>query len=58
MPNTTVHVPWKDTIPVSTEDGLHIVATCSLADVPKLDVIVVSGGLGQQDLMEDQQVLD
>jgi len=58
MPNTKVHILWKDTIPVSTEDGLQIVANCSLADAPKLDVIVVPGGLGQQDLMEDQQVLD
>jgi cyclohexyl-isocyanide hydratase len=57
MPYTKVHVLWKDRIPVSTEDGLQIVANCSLADAPKLDVIVVPGGLGQQDLMEDQQVL-
>jgi len=57
MPNTKVHILWKDTIQVSTEDGLQIVANCSLADAPKLDVIVVPGGLGQQDLMEDKQVL-
>ena len=57
MPNTKVHILWKEKIPVSTEDGLQIVANCSLADAPKLDVIVVPGGLGQQDLMEDQQVL-
>jgi len=57
MPNTKVHILWKDAIPVSTEDGLQIFANCSLADSPKLDVIVVPGGLGQQDLMEDQQVL-
>jgi hypothetical protein len=50
MPNTKARVLWKDTIPVSTEDGLRIVANCSLADAPKLDVIVVPGGLGQQDL--------
>jgi len=57
MPNTKVHILWKEKSPVSTEDGLQIVANCSLADSPKLDVIVVPGGLGQQDLMEDQQVL-
>jgi len=57
MPNTKVHILWKDAIPLSTEDGLQIFANCSLADSPKLDVIVVPGGLGQQDLMEDQQVL-
>jgi len=57
MPSTKVHILWKDAIPVSTEDGLQIFANCSLADSPKLDVIVVPGGLGQQDLMEDQQVL-
>ena len=48
---------WKEKSPVSTEDGLQIVANCSLADAPKLDVTVVPGGLGQQDLMDDQQVL-
>jgi cyclohexyl-isocyanide hydratase len=57
MPDTQVHILWKDTAPVKTEGGFCIVPNLKLGDSPKLDVLVVPGGLGQQDLMEDDEAL-
>jgi len=57
MPGARVSVVWKDTSPVKTEGGLHIVPDLALADTPGFDVLVVPGGKGQQDLMEDKEIL-
>jgi cyclohexyl-isocyanide hydratase len=57
MPNAEVHILWKDNGPVKTEGSFSIVPTRTLRQSPKLDVLVIPGGLGQQDLMEDDQVL-
>jgi cyclohexyl-isocyanide hydratase len=43
--------------PVKTDRGLMIVPTVTYADCPQLDVVVVPGGAGQQELMEDEVVL-
>jgi cyclohexyl-isocyanide hydratase len=37
---------------------LTILPTITFADCPQLDVVMVPGGPGQQDLMEDEVVLD
>lgn len=57
MPDAEVHILWKDTAPVKAERGFCIVPTLSLPESPNLDVLVVPGGLGQQDLMDDDEVL-
>ena len=44
--------------PVKTDRGMEIVPTVTFADCPQLDVIMVPGGPGQQDLMEDAVVLE
>jgi len=43
--------------PVKTDRGMEIVPTITLADCPQLDLVMVPGGPGQQDLMEDAVVL-
>jgi cyclohexyl-isocyanide hydratase len=43
--------------PVKTDRGMEIVPTITYADCPQLDVVMVPGGPGQQDLMEDQVAL-
>ncbi len=58
MSNTEVHILWKNTAPVKAERGFSIVPDLRLRETPKLDVLVVPGGLGQQDLMEDEEVLN
>jgi len=57
MPDAEVHILRKDTAPVKNERGFCIVPTLSLPESPNLDVLVVPGGLGQQDLMDDDEVL-
>ena len=58
MPNTKTHILWKDTAPVRTGPGLRIVPDLTMTDAPRLDVLVVPGGPGTDDLMEDEKVLE
>jgi cyclohexyl-isocyanide hydratase len=44
--------------PVTTDRGMQIVPTVTYADCPPLDVVMVPGGPGQQDLMEDEAALE
>ncbi|HVZ54504.1 MAG TPA: DJ-1/PfpI family protein [Pseudolabrys sp.] len=57
LPNTTVHLIARTLDPVTTDRGMQILPTVSYADCPPLDVVMVPGGPGQQDLMEDQEAL-
>jgi cyclohexyl-isocyanide hydratase len=54
-----IHLVWKDLKPVTTDVGLGVTATTTLADCPKdLDVLFVPGGLkGSAALMDDADVL-
>src|SRR5688572_6836151 len=58
LPNTTVHLISHTLDPVKTDRGMMIVPTVTYADCPQLDVVMVPGGPGQQDLMEDTVVLE
>ncbi len=58
VPNTKVHLVAHSLDPVTTDRGMQIVPTVTLADCPQLDLVMVPGGPGQQDLMEDAAVLD
>ena len=58
LPNTTVHLVAHTLEPVKTDRGMRIMPTMTYADCPQLDVIMVPGGPGQQDLMEDATVLE
>src|SRR5712691_1418865 len=53
LPDTTVHLVSRTLEPVKTDRGMMIVPTVTYADCPMLDVVMVPGGPGQQDLMED-----
>lgn len=57
LPQTTVHVVANSAGPVRTERGLMLVPTVTCAQCPPLDVVVVPGGPGQHQLMQDQAVL-
>jgi cyclohexyl-isocyanide hydratase len=57
LPNTVVHLVAHTLDPVKTDRGMMIVPTVTYADCPQLDVVMVPGGPGQQDLMEDAVVL-
>lgn len=58
LPNTTVHLVAHSLDPVKTDRGMMIVPTTTFAGCPPLDIVMVPGGPGQQDLMEDEAVLD
>ena len=57
IPNSTVHVLWKDKNPINDVKGLILTPDTTLADCPDLDLLVVPGGYGQEDLMDDEEVL-
>jgi cyclohexyl-isocyanide hydratase len=57
MPDTAVHLIWKDLAPVTSATGLILQPDTSFATCAKLDVICVPGGLGVNALMEDDMVL-
>ena len=58
LPDSACHVIWKEKAPVRDMGGLILTPERTFADAPRLDVLVVPGGPGQQRLMEDQAVLD
>lgn len=58
VPGATVHLAWKNVMPVMTDVGFTINATTSFADCPALDVICVPGGFGIGELISDFEVLD
>lgn len=57
IPDSTIHVAWKEKTPVRDFNGLLLVPEMTLAEVPRLDLLVVPGGPGQEALMEDEPVL-
>jgi cyclohexyl-isocyanide hydratase len=57
LPDSRVHLVWKDTRPVRADSGLTIVPTTPMGDCPPLDVVFVPGGLGQGAHMGDAEVL-
>ncbi len=58
LPDTKVELVARSMGPVTTDRGMQIVPTVTYAGCPPLDVVMVPGGPGQQDLMEDAAALD
>lgn len=57
LPNATVRLLWKATDPIRDYRGLGLIPDAKLADAGEIDLFVVPGGPGQEDLMEDEAVL-
>jgi cyclohexyl-isocyanide hydratase len=58
LPNTKVLLVAHTMAPVKTDRGMEIVPSVTIAACPQLDLVMVPGGPGQQDLMEDEVVLE
>jgi cyclohexyl-isocyanide hydratase len=58
VPGTTMHLIWKRIEPVPSDSVLVLTPTMTFADCPQLDVICVPGGLGTNDMINDEEVLD
>ena len=57
--NVRVHLVWKTLSPLTSNEGVTLLPTTTMAECPRLDVICVpGGGLGQVDVMKDAEVLD
>ncbi len=57
VPGSTFHVTWKEKRPVRDHKGLLLTPEEALDAIPPLDVLVIPGGPGQEDLMDDEVVL-
>ena len=57
IPGAKVHLIWKRIEPVSSDSVMLLTPTISFADCPQLDVICVPGGLGTNDMVNDEEML-
>ena len=57
IPNATVEIVAKSMHAVRDVKGLVLTPTTTIAKAPLFDVLSVSGGLGQQQIMEDAEVM-
>jgi len=57
IPASNFHIIWKDKVPIRDMKGLILTPETTLAEAPKLDLLLVPGGWGQEQLMEDEAVL-
>jgi cyclohexyl-isocyanide hydratase len=57
IPNSTYRIYGTTTEPVRDVKGLRLAPDAVLTDAPRLDVLHVPGGPGQEDLMRDEAVL-
>ncbi|HEV2160640.1 MAG TPA: DJ-1/PfpI family protein [Stellaceae bacterium] len=57
VPNSTYRIFGKGGAAVRDGRGLHLTPDAALADAPKLDVLHIPGGFGQEGVMDDDAVL-
>jgi cyclohexyl-isocyanide hydratase len=58
VPGAKVHLIWKRIEPVTSDSVLLLMPTITFADCPQLDVICIPGGIGTDDMVNDEEVLD
>lgn len=58
MPGATVDLVWKTVDPVPTDAGFSILPTVDFAGAPQADVLMVPGGPGIFDMLDDEETLD
>jgi cyclohexyl-isocyanide hydratase len=57
LPNSTFHVLGKQRTAIRDTRGLLLTPEQTLSEAPHLDLLLVPGGYGQEDLMNDEEVL-
>src|SRR5260370_7741686 len=57
VPGATVHLIWKRIEPVASDTPLLLTPTTTFTDCPQLDVICVPGGIGTDDMINDEEML-
>jgi len=57
VPGAQVHLVWKRIEPVPSDSVMTLTPTITFADCPQLDVICIPGGLGTDDMINDEEML-
>jgi cyclohexyl-isocyanide hydratase len=57
IPGARVHLIWKRIEPVTSDSVMVITPTITFADCPQLDVVCVPGGIGTDDMINDEEML-
>jgi cyclohexyl-isocyanide hydratase len=57
IPNSTYRIYGKTTAPLRDLRGLRMMADALLAEAPRLDLLHIPGGFGQEAVMDDEEVL-
>src|SRR5215469_15420507 len=57
IPNSSIHAIAKTKPPVRDIQGLILTPEMYIGEAPEFDVLLVPGGFGQQQLMNDEEVL-
>ena len=52
-----IHLLWKRIEPVPSNSVMTLTPTATFADCPQLDVICVPGGMGTDDMVNDEEML-
>ena len=52
-----IHLLWKRIEPVPSDSVMTLTPTTTFADCPQLDVICVPGGMGTDDMVNDEEML-
>jgi cyclohexyl-isocyanide hydratase len=58
IPGSDFQLIWKELVPIRDVKGLVLTPNSTFAQCPQLDLLVVPGGPGQQQLMGDEGVLE
>jgi len=57
LPGVQIHRLWKTLDPVKTDDGMVVVPDTTFENCPRLDLICIGGGMAQQAVEDDPEVL-
>ena len=57
LPNSSFQLLWKNTNPLPDMHGLVLTPDATFTDAKPIDLLVMTGGAGQEALMEDEEVL-
>src|SRR5437667_4303098 len=56
VPGAEVHLIWKRIEPVTSDSVMMLTPTTTFANCPQLDVVCVPGGLGTDDMINDEEM--
>ena len=57
VPGAKLHLIWKRIEPMPSDSVLTLTPTTTFADCPQCDVICVPGGIGTDDMVNDEEML-